>query len=104
MVTLDEIKGLSNLSVDDRIQIALKVADRRLNSIRSTRNLLEVFPLGSDLSARVSGRRGSIGEGAPMTSRRASFSGGRSLIGVTSRTAFPPPDDFRISHETLPYN
>ena len=92
------------LSVDDRIHIALKVADRRLSSIRSARNLLDV---AGDVPT---GRRSSVGSlMAPMempTGRRSSVGSlatnglpGRSLIGINSKTSFPPPDQFRVSYE-----
>ena len=74
------------LSVDDRIHIALKVADRRLSSIRSTHNLLTTFS-GLDLSAR----RGSAGSEGGAVRRGSAGSVGtttsRSLIGMKSTQA-----------------
>ena len=99
------LESVVPLTVDDRIHIALKVADRRLSSIRSARSLLDV---AGDVPT---GRRSSVGSlMVPMempTGRRSSVGSlgagglpiGRSLIGINSKTSFPPPDQFRVSYE-----
>lgn len=79
----------ASLSVEDRIHIALKVADRRLSSIQSTRNLLESTGPNPEFALV---RRNSLGNLAKSPSSR-------SLIGITRRTSYPPPDQYRISFD-----
>lgn len=70
---------LESLSVDDRIQIALKVADRRLSSIQCTRSLMGV-------STRTDARD------------RQALAG--PLLRVTSRRAsHPPPEHSRVTYD-----
>ena len=75
---------LEALSVDDRIQIALKVADRRLSSIQSTRSLLGVLTVPATDTAGAKDRQPLV---AP-------------LLRVTSRMgSYPPPEQSRVTYD-----